>query len=225
MTPRFLLFLPLTLAACAPLTQPTSNPAPRSVSSQSHVLLAQDANLWSQRMRDLLPSGWTVSTRDDTILVQRDQPAVTNDEAARDWDREHAFPASYEIRFTFQDKMSLPTYARLNAENAAYDKHRAQMKRDMRNIPHKFDSFIPDTPEQRTRVAEYEKFLASYHPLPDFYCDDYSVTSSAPDDGTLIIYDPPGADTECKNVKQRILSLFHPYPEPPHRADRLYGEP
>ena len=234
MTPRFLLLVFLILAACTPLTQTASNAAPRSVFSESHVLLAQDANLWSQRMRSLLPPGWTVSTRDDTILVQRDQPVrvlngvnlppFDSEEAARTWARDHAVTFSYEIWFTFQDKVPLPTYARLNAENAAFDKQRAQMKHDMGNIPHKFDSFMPETAEQRIRVAAYEKFLASYHPLPDFYCDDYSV-SSPPDNGTLAIYDPPGADAECKIVKQRLLSLFHPYPEPPHRADRFYGDP
>jgi hypothetical protein len=216
--PLMILLIPVALAACASNSSPPSAPTTHT----ARVIRSNDAALWTQRIRSLLPPGWSVTTDGDSILVARDQPVTwspdvpngpgfASDADATAYAQAHASPGPYVLKFTFEPFIPFDEYARLRAVNVAAEKRKDTLQSQIRDLPHMGDSYIADTPEQAARLAAYHQALAqlSFNPLPDFYCSNYSVTLWTPDKYSRVL--GPAGD-ECLLVKSVLINLFTPYP-------------
>jgi hypothetical protein len=214
-------------------TGPTTGAEGQQWPQQDWVMPVAEANRWARRMRDILPGGWTVTVRGNSVLVARDKPvqwleqeingpAFSNQAEWDAYEKARVRPGPYCLEFRFGPKMSVAEYDRLNAANAAVEKERDQLRTDAEDLPHKFDSFVATTPQEAVRLAAYDQALAklTFNELPDLYCRDFSVALSASTDGLRSVYGKEDSE-ECHTVKLALQALFERY-EAPHGHNMYY---
>ncbi len=178
-------------------------------------------------IRSVLPKGWTVSVVTNRIIVQRDNPVR--------WERVHPNEPGrgvgdpppkpdlsegvYRLTLKCGPKMTMETYERLAAENAATEKERERLERGLRDISHKFDQYIPATPEEQKRLAAYREAVANLprHELPDLYGEDISIWLLVSNDGWSYVYDKD-VGAECNGIFETVLRFFGMY-DPRAAAD------
>ncbi|BCM91314.1 hypothetical protein IAD21_03184 [Abditibacteriota bacterium] len=124
---------------------------------------------------------WNVSYQPqyDTIEVRRD-PAVLmtpsigiNGPAIVKRTQVLSHPT---FAFRIEPFISPKEYARLKSENATINQRLTQMAGQMRDIRHKFDSYLPKTEVEKQKVDAYNKLKRSLHDLPDFYFRDITLS-------------------------------------------------
>lgn len=183
-------------------------------------LPAADVEQWSERLRQLVRSDWTVSNRGNDIIVQRNAPVrwrrVEVNQPAREQGAEEP-PARlhdgvYRLTLRLGPKMSIEECERLAAANAQTVKQREELKKSVADIPRKFDSYLPRNDDERQRLATYREALARLKliPLPDLYTPDHSIQLLCSYDGWWMLHDQEVAE-ECDGVRESILRYFGTY--------------
>lgn len=177
-----------------------------------------DGRKWVERVRKLVPrEGWTVTVSDNDIVIQRTKPVPMLVFHANDpiWDGKTERKPSREqtIRFVlrFGPKLAIDEYDRLAAINEASNKEHDRLKSLVR-VTHKFDDFLPSTPEEKERVRLYREAVAKLprHELPDLYTPEHSVTFLHSWDGWSSPHDKI-IKAECDEVQESILRYFGVY--------------
>jgi hypothetical protein len=103
-------------------------------------------------------------------------------------------------------------YAKLAQENEQLGETLEAMRGAMRKagITHKFDDWLPSTPEQKGLVAAYRDAQKGLHKLPARYSDTHSIDVSDTQGFPLLFVDAKERD-ECAKVRPTVLDLFKSY--------------
>lgn len=176
-------------------------------------------------VQGVLPKGWTASVKGTTITARREKKVGFNLAVGLD-----AFEGppptpdyvqTYEISLQFRPRMTAEKYDKMRKENDEIDKKLDAMRDKLRaaQISHKFDDWLPSTPEQKKLVAEYRAMqkAMSYHRLPDLYNDASSIDLADSVDPFLGFASGEEAK-ECQGVKEAICKLYKSHAEQWQRA-------
>jgi hypothetical protein len=183
------------------------------------TLPRQQAESWANRVRKLTPEGWSVTIRNNDIVIQRDKPvhfAQVEINAPPRADREEVRPkdlrdGSYRLTLRFTPKLSLDEYERLAAVNAVSSKERSRLAAQTR-LTQKFGDLLATTPEEDARLKAYQEAVAKlpWHDLPDLYTPDHGIILLQSWSVWSYIYDKDDA-RECREVRDRVLIYFGMY--------------
>ena len=191
-----------------------------SVASAAEFKLPKaDAENWAKRIQGLARDGWTVTIKDNDIILQRDRPVrfarvQANAPGLAAGEKERTpdlHEGRFRLTFRFAPKLSMDEYEKLAAENAASDAEQDRLRRAV-GLPHKFDDFIAVTPEEKRRLKDYREAVAKLkrHALPDLYSTDYSIFLLYGHDGWSYVYDKD-VEAECRDVEETLLRYFGMY--------------
>jgi hypothetical protein len=167
-------------------------------------------------VQGVLPKGWGASAKGSVLTVRREKKVRLWNPigAPLRLDDEPPTPTAiepYEIRLRFRSLVSAEGYAKLRKENETVDGKLEAMRAEMRaaRIAHKFDDWIPHTPEQKKLVAAYraaQKALP-FHRLPDLYDHTHSIDVESSIRFPLSFTTEAEAK-ECAGVNDAIRRLF-----------------
>jgi hypothetical protein len=172
-----------------------------------------------ERVKKVAPKGWAVSASEEAITIRRDKKvgvynpngrdvALDNKPTPADWTE------GYEIVLWFRPAIGREEYDRLAKVNAEIDTKMEKLRNGMRaaKIAHKFDSWLPDTPEQKKLVTEYRaaQLLMPTHRLPDLYTESYSIEVEDSLGHFMVVADPTEAK-ECAVVMKDLWRQFKAY--------------
>jgi len=168
-------------------------------------------------VKGVLPKGWDASTKGVTLTVRREKKVGLWDVLDPGLDGEPPIPTetkTYEITLRFRPRLTAEKYERLVKENESTGAKLEEMRDRLRaaKITHKFDDWVPSTPEQKKLVEEYRAAQKTmpFHHLPDCYTETHSIDIA---DSVQFPMDFAYADEakECNRVKAAVHALFKPY--------------
>jgi hypothetical protein len=163
-----------------------------------------------------LPAGWTATVKGATLTVRRDKKVslaniigISPDPDGRPLAPDRT--EFYEVTLTFRPRVTAVAFEDMEKENAETEKKLDKLRDGLRaaRITHKFDDWLPDTPEQKKLVAEYraaQKALP-YHRLPDLYTDTNSIDLADSVHFALGFTDAAEAK-ECRDTRDALRALF-----------------
>jgi hypothetical protein len=162
-----------------------------------------------------VPKGWTVTATGKTVTVKRDaEVRVHNPIGApprQPNDPPPGFNTKFEIVLTFRARVSAVEFDRMTAENAETEKKLDALRDGLRaaQIRHKFDEWLPSTPEQEKLVTAYRKAQKELpaHRLPDLYDDTNSIDAANSLRFPLLFTTEPER-RECTEVEAAVRALF-----------------
>jgi hypothetical protein len=170
-------------------------------------------------VKGVLPKGWAASVNGTTLTVRREKKVGLHNPIGQPFDYFEKppvplFTEPYEITLRFRPRVTAETYEKLLKENKAITEKLEAMRDGLRKaqITHKFDEWLPNTPEQKKLVADYRAAQKAmpYHRLPDLYTDTNSIDLHDSVRFPLCFTDVEVAK-ECETVKQAIRKLFKPH--------------
>lgn len=171
-----------------------------------------------QRIHAALPRGWSVSydKKFHGLDISRDRKVLATVYVINGPPMQKPELTKFCISFRVVDFMSPDDYQKLSAENAKTQKSLSALYEELekKHISHKFDSFSPDTEEDKAAVARYEAMKKSLHSLPDFYFRDFSldwVIGSPSSFGPSIYIEDDKIRDECTRVEKKVIGLFSTY--------------
>lgn len=174
------------------------------------------------KVKAALPEGWKASASGDTLTVRREKPveiynavnlpAAPDDAKGREELKARARSEPYEIKLRFTPRIGPDERRLLLLKNRETLKALEAQRDGLRDIPHKFNEYLPSTPDQKQRVAAYEKARKSlvFQDLPGYYTDRYSIYASdsvSPFEGFL----DEKVGRECRAVLGKLQGLFTAY--------------
>jgi len=180
-----------------------------------------------KQVRAGVPQGWTVTVKGDTLTVRRKQPVkvfhhVPNEPARpADFDfkkdrERRAVAETFAITVRFRQRVSQELYRDWQKVNAQRAEKLEAWRRKLQEarVGHKFDEYVPTTPEQKRLVAAYRKAQKEIPSkrLPFGYTRTCSIdmqTSLSRGFGHTLIN--KAEERECKQVHKRIVGLFRAY--------------
>jgi len=165
-----------------------------------------------------VPKGWTVTATGKTVTVKRDaEVSVYNPVGAPprfNDDPPLGFNTKFEIVLTFRGRVSAEAYERMKRENAETEKKLDAHRDGLRaaQIRHKFDDWLPGTPEQEKLVAAYRKAQKELpaHRLPDVF-DDLNSVDVARSLHFPLVFTTEREARECADVEAAVRGLFKPH--------------
>lgn len=190
------------------------------VGAAEPVSRAKSIAVLVQRIGTALPKGWAVSydKKDSLLEISRDKKVLATSYVINGNASEHKKPERTKFCFSFRvvDFMLPADYQKLSAENAKTQKSLSALYEELvkKHISHKFDSFLPDTEEDKAAVARYEALKKSLHSLPDFYFRDFSldwVIGSPSSLGPSIVISDETIRDECTRVQEKVVGLLSTY--------------
>lgn len=170
-------------------------------------------------VKGVLPKGWDASAKGVTLIVRREKKIGLYNPIGLPPQLDDTPPTAsviepYEITLQFRPRITAEKYERFEKENGATSAKLEEMRRGLRaaGISHKFDDWLPSTPEQKKLVAEYRAAQKAmpYHRLPDYYTETNSIDVEDSVRFPLTFADA-GEAKECDRVKAAIQALFKPY--------------
>lgn len=223
---------PATLAAWPPLM---SFPRPR-IARAFPVLVAAVGFVWAspvravepppaqtfaalvERIRAILPDGWTVEDQAATgaVIISRDEKVLTVAEppSAAAMEPEPAKQV-FACCFRLAPLMSVENFRRLSAQNQKSRQELNHLRTEIYRVinARKADGLVlpPASGKNLALVLRYEEVRQSFHRLPDFYYDDASVWSIHPDRPVIV---DDTTRQECADVRAKVEGLFSRYPAP-----------
>ncbi|QJW93617.1 hypothetical protein [Frigoriglobus tundricola] len=167
-------------------------------------------------VKGALPKGWTAAASGATLTIRCEKkiglynpiglPAAL---AAHPPTPTAIEP--YEITLRFRPRVTTGAFEELRKENEATAAKLDAMRDELRaaGIVHKFDDWLPDTPEQKKQVADYRAAQKAmpFHRLPDLYTQANSIDIEDSVRSPLAFTDAEEAK-ECRRVKEAIRGLF-----------------
>jgi len=173
----------------------------------------QTINELLRKVRAELPKGWTASydAEDSRLEVSRDDAVPSLSAFPNAPPNEKPKRRKFAFAFFVIAAVSPAEYRRLSAENARIEKEAAALYEDLvkRKVPHKFDSFLPQTDLEKADVARYEALITTLQSRPDFYFRDISLLR--PPGARQIIVTDDKILKECTRVQERVVELFSKY--------------
>ena len=172
-----------------------------------------------ERVKKVVPKGWAVSASEEAITIRRDKKVGVYNPNGRDVALDAKPPPAdraegYEIVLWFRPAMGREEYDRQAAVNARIDMRLEKLRNGMRaaKIAHKFDSWLPDTLEQKKLVAEYRgaQLLMPTHRLPDLYTGTHCIDVEDSLGHFMVVADAAEAK-ECAAVLAAVRGLFKAY--------------
>jgi hypothetical protein len=192
-------------------TEPAPSPSTQSAKSTPELLVGEIGRI--------LPPGWRVERvpKDDRIvMVTRSEPAMMAGGINTDVNGSPRLE-QYSFELYVREFITPPQYSAMETENRQTEARLEAMYEGMQDIPHKFDAFLPSTPEQQQQVAAYNALKQKLHRLPDFHYHDVSLDVRADDYRGATSQEV--AD-ECNKVRRQVYSLLMPYRQRPAGDDR-----
>jgi hypothetical protein len=181
----------------------------------------------------LLPSGWTVSRTNHTIVVQRiapvrlvnliNAPPNLQSETEDQYALAHSFLDHCCIRLRLGDPLSPEQLTEMRGRNEAILEKLARLESEMRHIFHKFDNYIPSNPQEKKLVDEYATTKAAYRVLPQHHFQGFAVYVTV-EPPTMIGFYSEKDSQEFERVRAAVLSDLRPYQfSPPNKAAQRTG--
>ncbi len=173
------------------------------------------------RVKAVVPEGWTVAAEGDTLKVRRDRkvelynnvnlPPGGQDEI-REHVKGHTWKEPFEIRLRFAPRMGVEERERLRVENDKAAIALRKQEEALSGITHKFGEYLPNTPEEKKRVEDYDKARKAlrFRELPRFHTDRHSLYArTSPDFGAGFLDEEVGQ--ECRRVEAKVFALYTAY--------------
>jgi hypothetical protein len=168
----------------------------------------------------LSPSGWSAARTNSAIVLRRiapvrmvnliNAPPTKEGESDDAYQFAHSYMDHCSIRLRLGEPRSLPQLAEMRRQNATVQEKLAGLEKKMGRISHKFDQYLPSTPQEKKLVAEYAATKATYCEVPEYHFEDFAayVTVEPPD---LYGFYSLKDSEECKSVRVAVLSNLQPY--------------
>ncbi|MBM3983730.1 MAG: hypothetical protein FJ304_26365 [Planctomycetes bacterium] len=163
-----------------------------------------------------LPAGWTATVRGATLTVRREKKVGLINAIGRPPSPDGLPPAPdrtehYELVLTFRPRVTAAAFGEMEKENAETETKLDTMRDGLRaaRIAHKFDDWLPGTPEQKKLVAEYraaQKALP-YHRLPDAFTETRSIDFDE-SVGHWLSFTNGDEAKECRDTRDAVRALF-----------------
>lgn len=177
------------------------------------------------KLKLVIPAGWSARLEGQTILIQRRQPVHAacfinappkiQGETEEQYFLRISVPGEYQIALRYAPLVTFEELTRLTAENQELSKQLQQLYDSLsrRHMTQKFDSFIPKNAEDERLVDQYKTLKTKLHVLPNLTDGKYSIYMKADDDQEV-----PGTgwfflERDCADVKKAVLSLYRPATE------------
>src|SRR4051812_16024678 len=107
----------------------------------------------------LLPSGWSATRTNHTIVLGRvapvrmvnliNAPRLMEGETEDAHQLAHSFMDHYSIKLRLGEPLSLKQLAEMRRQNAAAQERLEVLKKKMAPLSHKFDQYRPSTPQEK----------------------------------------------------------------------------
>ena len=190
----------------------------------------------ASRIREAIGDEWTVTTRENEILIERvkpvayadveiNAPAVSSPEKAAVAEAEkETHEKLCRLTLRFAEPIALSKYEKLRAENQAMEKRYDRLRASVRHISHKFDDYLPANEKEKQQLAEFRRDVAKlhFHDLPDFFTENASVRFYRSWSDWEYLHDPL-VRAQVADVEQTLLRLFGVY-QPRVASDSMsYG--
>jgi hypothetical protein len=135
------------------------------------------------RTAAILPSGWTVSQTNNTLIVQRTAPvrlvnminAGPPAASGGDYLLAHSALTTCWFSLRLDGHFSPGDKAEIRKQNEAVSEKLAALRNNMRHIAHKFDDYAPSNPEEKKLVAEFAALKAAYRVIPEYHFESFAV--------------------------------------------------
>ena len=152
------------------------------------------------KLRSILPNGWSLTAKDHTFTLRREEKVTLYVEVA--WDvrrfksfeeavRHYGSVENYQIILRFEPRLSDAEYAQLRRKREPFE-------REINAGAHSKDQWSKS-------IEEFYK-----QKLPVYFTERYSVFAEKSDHYPIRVY-PESAIYECKQVLASLDSLFHRY--------------
>lgn len=173
------------------------------------------------RIAERLPQGWSVTADRNTIRVRRwdlvelGVPAVNAPAGTEGPIWTEAWP--YVIVLNFQPPITPAELQRRGEANARREEELIAFRVKLRNVPRKFDEYLPATSDEKKLVEQYRKAQKKlpYFELPTLFDDDCAVvikdTLSDPRAEFRYVLDPE-VKAECDAVHEEVTLMFRRAP-------------
>ena len=152
------------------------------------------------KLLTILPQGWSLTAKEDTFTLRREEKVTLYVEVAWDVRRFQSFEEAvrhygtvenYQIVLRFEPRLSDAEYEQLR-------RRREPFERELNGGAHSKD-------EWSKGIEEFYK-----QKLPVYFTERYSVFAEKSDRYPVRVY-PESATSECKQVLASLDSLFHRY--------------
>lgn len=184
---------------------PATQPAPTT-------LPAADIAHIADKVRTLLPKGWTAKVQDDRIDVIRDEavefyngvslPYFRTDADMKAYVKPNIRKTAFDITLRITKRMSVAEYDKVRDENLKAEKRGSAAIRNSGDLKTDLHMFLKEHPE------------LGYRQLPTFYTEKYSIYLSVAVHPVMCFYSDEVGE-ECNTVVEHLNSAFRQYAEAP----------
>jgi len=217
-----LLAIILTVGTRANEADQTASPSPQAeveLRALSSKYPKEAVNLLLERMRAVLPKGWSASyDKEYSVLeISRDESVLAEFIVINAAGDEKPERTQYAFSFRVLPAFSPEEYRRLFAENVRIQEELKEFGRELekRRVPHIGDNFYGETDEEKAAVARYEALRNSRPRLPDYHFGDISlewiIGAPAWDGLTGIHVIDDRIREDCARIRKKMMELLSPY--------------
>ena len=164
-----------------PVRAPAKQHLP-DVKSASEVPSEQTVDELLRQIRVQLPKGWAANfdKEHSWLEVSRDEPVMSLSPLPNGPAFEQPEKRQFSVAFRVMPAVPPDEHRRLSAENTNIQREITALYEELsrRNIPRKFDAFLPRDDSEKAAVARYEAFKKAWHDLPDYYFRDIGLQRS-----------------------------------------------
>lgn len=169
------------------------------------------------RVRAQLPAGWSATEMGDALVVARDAPIQLVStigmpgRAAGDVEPDlfnYTVDGRYVLILRLGELLTPQQVRGLRAEDSALDRRLEEMREGLRDISHRFGSYLPRTAEQKRRVDAYNQAKSGRNPVPQYHTLRHAVfvTDSVGWSDSIV-----SGEQEITEIKQKVLAILQPY--------------
>ncbi|OHB74214.1 MAG: hypothetical protein A2Z34_10295 [Planctomycetes bacterium RBG_16_59_8] len=169
-----------------------------------------------RRVEALLPVGWSASRAEGVLVVRRNDPvrmANMLNASAMESEKDildRSFLCEYRITVRLGERLTAEELADMRHHNEEVSETIARLTEKMRHITHKFDDYLPTTPEDERLVKEYRDPQALYREIPRYHFNGFSaVVTSEPSE--ILQFSSPQEWQECNTVRAAVISCLKEY--------------
>jgi hypothetical protein len=169
------------------------------------------ANALVQSIQGSLPPGWTASLERETswIQVARMAPVLSTSTAPNVNPFEPPQPREFWFAFRVMPHLSDAEHRRRHMQNLTLAREASAIHDELvrRRVSRKFDSFLPQTDEERQLATNYERLKSAAHVLPTHHYRDIGLELYEP----TVSANNERESRECRAVYEKTLRLLKKY--------------
>lgn len=207
----------------------------REVDKQFLGLTPEVIQHYADRIRSILPKGWSLQAGQSELKIARDEPV--------EWYNPISLPVAldladlkakgfvqqskYVITLAFAPPMASGELEKMRDENAKTLEVLATVDKKIAPIWGK-GHYVSRNDEERKLVAEHDRLRASLNRIPDFNTTDASIVLSDSMGGPIPKFYSEAVAAECKQVRQAVATVLaaqpaalHPRAETPEKFDEV----